>query len=218
MNGCLNVLVRGIVMLRKVKLYGDLAKVTGHKEFEVAVNSAAQAVSFLINNFPQLESYMANRYYQVLCDKEDVGIDELHFPIGQSDIKFVPVISGAGGNVGRILLGGALIAMSFGVGGLFQNPLALGTESFLGFAAAGSGAKAAFGIGAALVLSGVSGMLFPVPKLPEFSSEQDPKLSFNFSGTQQTGRAGTPVPIVYGEIVTGSVVRSGGIDTEQVQV
>tara|TARA_R100001086_G_scaffold191918_1_gene109243 strand:+ start:94 stop:711 length:618 start_codon:yes stop_codon:yes gene_type:complete len=205
-------------MLRKIKLYGDLAKVTGHQEFEVAVSTTAQAVSFLINNFPQLESHMSNKYYQVLCDKEDVGIDELHFPIGQADIKFVPVISGAGGNIGRIFLGAALIAMSFGVGGFFANPLTLGGKGFFGFAAAGAGAKAAFGIGAALVLSGVSGMLFPTPKLPEFSSEQDPRLSFSFSGTQQTSRAGTPVPIVYGEIVTGSVIISGGIDTEQVQV
>ena len=204
-------------MLRKVKLYGDLVKVTGHEEFEVAVNTTAQAVSFLINNFPQLESYMSNKYYQVLLEKEDVGIDELHFPVGQSDIKFVPVISGAGGNLGKVLLGGALIAMSFGVGGLFTTPLAFGGGG-IGFASAGLGAKAAFGIGAALVLSGVSGMLFPVPKLPEFSSEQDPRLSFSFSGTQQTSRAGTPVPIVYGEIVTGSVIISGGIDTEQVQV
>ena len=51
----------------------------------------------------------------------------------------------------------------------------------------------------------------------EFKSEQDPQLSFSFSGTQNTSRAGTPVPIVYGEIVTGSVVISGAIDTQQVQ-
>tara|TARA_R100000234_G_scaffold119971_2_gene104616 strand:+ start:416 stop:1027 length:612 start_codon:yes stop_codon:yes gene_type:complete len=203
-------------MLRKVKLYGELAEITGHKEFDVAVNTTAQAVSFLINNFPQLEKHMSNRYYQVLCDENDIGLDELHYPTGKSDIKFVPVVSGAGGNFGRILFGAALIAMSFGVGGLFTAPLIQsGTFSF---AAAGLGAKAAFGIGASLVLSGVSGMLFPVPKMPEFSSEQDPRLSFSFSGTQQTGRAGTPVPIVYGEIITGSVVISGGIDTEQVQV
>ena len=203
-------------MLRKLKLYGELAEITGHKEFDVAVNTTAQAVSFLVNNFPQLEGHMAARYYQVLLEKENVGIDELHYPIGQSDIKFVPVISGSGGNLGKILLGGALIAMSFGVGGLFTSPLAFGGGG-IGFASAGLGAKAAFGIGAGLVLSGVSGMLFPVPKMPEFSSEQDPRLSFSFSGTQQTGRAGTPVPVVYGEIVTGSVVISGGIDTEQVQ-
>ena len=68
-----------------------------------------------------------------------------------------------------------------------------------------------------MILSGVSEMLFPLPKPKEFSSEQDPRLSFSFSGTQQTSRAGTPVPIVYGEIFTGSVVISGGVDTEQVQ-
>ena len=204
-------------MLKKVKLYGDLAEVTGYKEFDVAVNSIAQAVSFLINNFPQLESHMSRRYYKVLVDEQEISEQEIHFPTGQGVIKFVPVIQGAGGNFGKILLGGALIALSFSAG-IFTNPLALGTESFLGLAKAGLGAKATFGIGAALVLSGVSGMLFPVPKMPEFSSEQDPRLSFSFSGTQQTHRAGTPVPVVYGEIFTGSVVISGGIDTEQVQV
>ena len=109
-----------------------------------------------------------------------------------------------------------LIALSFGVGGLFTAPLTgLGAGSF---AAAGFGAKAAFGIGASLVLGGVSDMLFPTPKMPQFSSEQDPRLSFSFNGTQQTSRAGTPVPLVYGEIFTGSVVISSSIDTEQVQV
>ena len=201
-------------MMRKIKLYGELVKITGYKELEAAVNTTAQAVSFLVNNFPELESHMANRYYQVLLDKkEEVGIEELHFPVGQSDIKFVPVVSGSGG-IGKALFGGALIALSFGVGGLFTAPLTMSG----GFAAAGLGAKAAFGIGAGLVLGGVSDMLFPTPKMPQFSSEQDPRLSFSFSGTQQTSRAGTPVPLVYGEIFTGSVVISSSIDTEQVQV
>ena len=79
-------------------------------------------------------------------------------PIGQEDIKFVPVISGAGGNLGKILLGGVLIAMSFGVGGLGNSEGAMtlmqGGTGFFGFASAGA-TKAAFGVGAALVLSGV---------------------------------------------------------------
>ena len=214
MNGFLNVQVQGIVMMRKIKLYGELVKITGHKELEAAVNTTAQAVSFLINNFPELEGHMANKYYQVLLGKENLNIEELHFPVGQSDIKFVPVVSGSGG-IGKALFGGALIALSFGVGGIFTSAINFGAG---GFAAAGLGAKAAFGIGAGLVLSGVSDMLFPTPKMPEFSSEQDPRLSFAFSGTQQTSRAGTPVPLVYGEIFTGSVVISSSIDTEQVQV
>ena len=106
--------------------------------------------------------------------------------------------------------------MSFGVGGLFTTPLAFGGGG-IGFAAAGLGAKAAFGIGAGLLLSGVSGMLFPIPDQQQFASEEDPRISFSFDGVQNTSRAGTPVPIVYGEILTGSVVISAAVDTNQVE-
>ena len=202
-------------MLRKIKLYGELANFVGHKEFEVKVETLSHAVSFLINNFAGIEEYMNPKYYQVKVGNYLIDETEIHHPIGQEDIHFVPVIQGAGRGLGKILLGGALIALSFGVGGVFSAPLIQsGTFSF---AAAGLGAKAAFGIGAGLLLSGVSDMLFPVPKLPDFNSEQDPRISFNFSGTQQTTRAGTPVPLVYGEIFTGSVVISGAVDTEQVR-
>jgi predicted phage tail protein len=204
-------------MFRKIKLYGELAKITGHKELDAVVTTTAQAVSFLVNNFPQLEGHMSDKHYQVLVGEENVSIDQLNFPIGKSEIKFVPVVSGSGG-LGRALLGGALIAVSMGAFGAFgAGAISFGAGGG-GFAAASLGAKAAFGIGASLVLSGVSGMLFPVPKMPEFSSEQDPRLSFSFGGTQQTSRAGTPVPLVYGEIFTGSVVISSSTDTEQVQV
>ena len=115
------------------------------------------------------------------------------------------------------MLGGALLAVSFGAFGAFGGGLTFGKGFGASWAAAGFGAKAAFIGGAALVLGGVTDLLFPMPAMPEFASEEDPKLSYNFGGTQNTGRAGTPVPLVYGEIVTGSIVISGAIDTEQVQ-
>ena len=205
-------------MLRKVKLYGELADFIGYKELEAVINSTADAVSFLIHNFPKLEAHMANRYYQVLVGDYDIDETEIHDPIGQSDISIVPVITGAGGNIGKILLGGALVALSFGVGGFgfFSPSLKFGAGFGASFATASLGAKAAFGIGAALILSGVSDMLFPLPEPKDFSNEEDPRISFNFSGVQNTSRAGTSHPIVYGEIVTGSVVISAGIDTNQV--
>ena len=198
-------------MLRKVKLYGELADFIGHKELDAVINSTADAISFLIHNFPKLEAHMANRYYQVLVGDYNIDETELHNPIGQSNISIVPVISGAGGDVGKILLGAALIGGAFAFGGL---TFAGGFGKSL--AAAGGFTKAAFGVGSALVLSGVSDMLFPLPDIPEFSNEEDPRISFNFSGIQNTSRAGTSHPIVYGEIVTGSVVISAGIDTNQV--
>ena len=84
------------------------------------------------------------------------------------------------------------------------------------FATGGGLAVATGNLGIALVLSGVSELLFPLPKPQEFSNEEDPRISFNFSGVQNTSRAGTSHPIAYGEIVTGSVVISAGIDTNQV--
>ena len=197
-------------MLRKVKLYGQLAEFIGHKEYEVKVNSVSQAVSFLVHNFPKVERFMSPKYYQVKVGNYDIDESELAYPVGQEDIHFIPAISGSGGNFGKVLLGAALIGASF---------LSFGTSAGLGvgFAKAGFIQKGLFGIGTALTLSGVSDLLFPLPEPQKFSSEEDPQLSFNFSGVQNTSRAGTPVPIVYGEIITGSVVISAAIDVNQVE-
>jgi len=206
-------------MLRKIKLYGQLAEFIGHKEFEVKVHSISQAVSFLIHNFPEIESYMSPKYYQVKVGNYEIDKNELAYPIGQEDIHFIPAISGAGRGLGKVLAGAALIGFSLMMpgGGLFGNT-AFGV---FGGPIAKAGLYASIGtaasaIGASLLLSGVSDMLFPLPEPQKFSSEEDPQLSFNFSGIQNTSRAGTPVPIVYGEIITGSVVISAAIDTNQV--
>ena len=199
-------------MLRKLKLYGELAEFIGHKEFEVKVNSISQAVSFLVCNFPKSEAYIAERSYKVLVGDYEVGEDELAHPIGQSDLHFVPVIAGAGGTTRKILGGAALIGL-----GVLSGGATFAASGFTGVGFLGTATAVAGNIGIGLVLSGVSDLLPPVPKTPDFSSEQDPRLSFQFSGIQNTSRAGTPVPIVYGEIFTGSVVISAGVDTEQVR-
>ena len=197
-------------MLRKVKLYGELADFIGHKELDAVINSTADAIRFLVSNFPKLEAHMANRNYQVLVDDYDIDETEIHNPIGQSDISIVPIISGAGGKTGKFFLGVALIGFAYATGGV---SLSLGVGGFTG----GVGISAMVGnIGLGLTLMGVSEMLFPLPKPPEFSNEEDPRISFGFSGIQNTSRAGTSHPICYGEIVTGSVVISAGIDTNQV--
>tara|TARA_A100001201_G_C4051647_1_gene189837 strand:- start:108 stop:713 length:606 start_codon:yes stop_codon:yes gene_type:complete len=200
-------------MLRKLKLYGELAEFIGHKEFEVQVNSISQAVSFLVCNFPKSEAYIAERSYKILVGDYEVGEDELAHPIGQSDLHFVPVITGAGGRTGKFILGAALIGVGIVSGG---TGFALNTTQGFGFFG-GTLAATAGNIGVALTLSGVADLLTPIPKTPDFTSEQDPRISFKFSGLQNTSRAGTPVPIVYGEIFTGSVVISAGVDTEQVR-
>ena len=203
-------------MFRKVKLYGKLAEFVGHKEFEVDVNSVGKAVSFLIHNFPGLEAHMSPQYYQVKVGNYEIDEKEIHYPVGQEDIHFVPVISGSGG-VGKTLLGVALIGIAIaapGAGFLAAGGLGFGSTAIGG----GFSLAAMLGnIGIGLVLTGVSEMLFPTPQPQEFESENDPRLSFAFNGIQNTSRAGTPIPIVYGEIFTGSVVISAAIDTNQVE-
>jgi len=196
-------------MLRKVKLYGELADFVGHKELDAVINCTADAIRFLITNFEGLEAHMANRHYQVLVGEEDIDETELHNPIGQSDISIVPVIMGAGGGLGKTLLGVALVGFSIATGGGFSALFKEGLE--LGFFG-----NLAMNVGVGLTLMGVSEMLFPLPQPKDFSNEEDPRISFSFSGVQNTSRAGTSHPIVYGEIVTGSVVISAGIDTNQV--
>ena len=204
-------------MLRKVKLYGKLAEFVGHKEFEVQVDNVAKAVSFLIHNFPGLEEHMSPQYYQVKVGNYDIDKDEIDYPVGREDIHFIPVITGAGG-ARKLLTGAALIGASF----LFPGAGMFGTFGLGGAAAVKGGVLTGIGtflsgVGASLALSGVSEMLFPLPKPQDFNSEEDPQLSFSFGGVQNTSRAGTPVPIVYGEIITGSVVISAATDVNQVE-
>ena len=210
-------------MLRKIKLHGELAEFLGQDEFEAVVRTTAEAVKFLITNFPKLEAYMSNRYYQVLVGDNEVDKHQIHDPVGKSEIHFVPVISGAGGSsTNRILIGAALIGASF----LFPGAGLFGTTSLLGSSAGVVGIStqgallatkigtAISAVGAGMVLSGVSEILFPLPTPEE--QEDDPRISFNFSGVQNTSRAGTSHPICYGEIVCGSVVISASVDTNQV--
>lgn len=198
-------------MLRTVRLYGELAEFVGHKELDAVITSTADAMRFLVSNFPGLEAHMADRYYQVLVDDYEIGEEDIHNPIGQSDISIVPVITGAGGGARKLLLGAALIGV-----GVLSGGATFAGGSFTGVGFLGGATAIAGNVGIGLALMGVSEMLFPLPKPQEFNNEQDPRISFSFSGVQNTSRAGTSHPICYGEIVCGSVVISAGIDTNQV--
>ena len=191
-------------MLRKIKLYGNLAKLVGHRVLDADVATAAEAVRFLVANWPELERHMADQHYRVSVGTYDLDLEELHDPAGQQEIKIVPVMAGAGATA-RIIAGIALVAFSLllpGVGAAIGG--ALMTKIGL--------------IGGALILGGVAQLLTPTPRVPTGPDTQnDPRKSYSFSGIQNTSRQGVPVPIVYGETIVGSVVISAGIDTVQVQ-
>jgi predicted phage tail protein len=190
-------------MLRKIKLYGRLAKFIGHRVLEADVATAAEAVRFLLANWPQLEGHMNDQHYRVSVGKYDLETEELHHPAGAAPISFVPVTAGAGA-AARIIAGVALVAFSLllpGVGAAIGG--ALMTKIGL--------------LGGALILGGVAQLLTPTPTVPQgVDSQDDPRKSYSFSGIQNTSRQGTPLPRIYGRMIVGSVVASAGIDTVQV--
>jgi predicted phage tail protein len=206
-------------MLRKIKLYGKLAKFVGKRVLHADVASAAEAVRFLVANWPELEKHMADQHYRVSVGSYDLMLDELHDPAGRQEISIVPVVAGAGGSASKIIAGVLLVAFAIvfapAAAGFLGAGLAAGGSAFT----LGAAASVAIGsIGASLVLGGVAQLLTPVPKVPQGpGSDNDPRKTYNFSGIQQTSRQGTPVPIVYGKTLVGSVVISAGIDTVQVK-
>ena len=199
--------------MRVIKVYGPLAKFLGRRQFKAVVNTPAEAIRFLVANFPKLKAHMADQYYKVCAGKNelDVGshLEQLHYPMAQAEcIRIIPVIAGAGSAAAKIGIGIALIAAAilFPVGG------ALASSAFtLGAAAA----TAIGSIGASLVLGGVAQLISPTPKISSGEdSTNDPRKSYSFSGIQNVARQGVPVPVVYGEMIVGSVTISAGINTE----
>lgn len=212
-----------MTMLRKIKVYGSLAKFLKRRVFEADVANPAEAVRFLTANFPEVRSHMSDKYYKVLVSNNALAIgdepEQLHYPVGaQEEIKVVPVMAGAGGGTGKILLGAALIAVAIaapvagfaGAGFAATGAgVAAGTATFAGAAAAFAG-----NLGIALVLGGVAQLLTPTPRMNTGAdSDQDPRKSYSFSGIQNISRQGVPVPVIYGETIVGSVTVSSTVLT-----
>ena len=206
-------------MLRKIKLYGSLAKFVGKRVLYADVESAAEAVRFLIANWPEVRGHMSKRYYQVKVDNFLIQPDgpELSLASGSSDIKIIPVTVGASdagdwvNNVIKAVVGVVLIVVSivFPVLAPVLMPLGVG-----------------------LLLGGVAGMLSPSTPLdgPLYDSSggagsgsgsgsggsgnntsKDARKSYSFSNVQNVSRQGIAIPVVYGETVVGSIVASAGI-------
>lgn len=224
-------------MFRVIKVYGKLAKHVGQRSFKAAVKSPAEAVRFLLANFPSLRGVLSEGDYKVSVGRSELEIGDhpeyIHFPAAPFEpIRIIPVIAGAGGGTGKILAGVGLIALAVlaaPVGGGFLGlgqgafgaigPFATGLHTGFTLGAAASSAIGA--IGAAMVIGGVAQLISPTPKLGGANirgvdDETDPRRSFSFSGVQNVTRQGVPVPIIYGEVFTGSVVITASLNVEEV--
>lgn len=196
--------------MRIVKVYGPLAKFLGQRSFKFAVKTPAEAIRLLLANFPRLQAHMADHDYKISVGRLQLPIGDhpeyIHYPTSNSEtIRIVPVVSGAGEGTGQLLAGIGLIALAiinpFGAAAIFGASIAstVGT------------------IGVGLALTGVATLLTPTTQLSTGTdSDFDPRKSYSFSGIQNVARQGVPVPIIYGEVLVGSIVVSAGIDVTTV--
>jgi predicted phage tail protein len=187
--------------MRKIKLLGKLGRLFG-REWVLEVNNPAQAIKAIAANVPEFVDYLRASEedgigYRVVIDRDHplgIDVDQFEYPI-DATMTIAPIVQGAGGGIGRILLGGALIAAAFFM------PASL---SFLGVAITSSSVGL---LGAALVFGGISQLISPQSKTPQTSTEKDESYLFDRSAGSST--QGIPIPIGYGErLLTDLIVIS----------
>ena len=190
-----------------VKFYGNLKQFG--TEFKFEVKDTAEAIRALCSQIKGFRQVLQQGYYKVRIGRDYLNPEALEKGLfyclkdGQT-VHFTPVIKGAkSGGVFQTILGVALIGASF-----FIPPAGL-----LGGLITKS---AVMGLGIAMTLGGVSQMLTKTPTMGEVD-DKEKKQSTSFSNLGNLVAQGRPVPLAYGQILTGSLVISQGVETFDVE-
>ena len=195
-----------------VKIYGKLAKALGQSEWNLNVNSVAEAL-FAINSQTGegvkkffFDKINAAGRYQVIIDGEDLELsgdlaaEELRLQKeGINSIEIIPMLQGS-------FLG--IIGVVLGIGGLLT---------------ATTGMAAIMSV--MLIATGISNLLAEPPELPEqrqiTNPSSDPQQlanSYLFNGPVNIINEGGPVPIGYGRLIVGSQTIMSAYDVRKVLV
>lgn len=195
-----------------IKLQGNLKRFGS--EFKVNADKIKEGMSALLTQLAGFRNTIQKGQFHVIVGEKDLTNESI-FPnfdeqlTEDTTLTIIPAIKGAKGNIGvlNIVIGVVLIAASWWAGGASGWGY-LGAQGF-------AGATATFMAGAALIASGVASMLTPTPKMGDhkLGDEKEKKSSTSFSNTANMVAQGRPVPLAYGEIMTGSLVISKGTKT-----
>jgi len=174
--------------------------------YQMEVATPNEAMRGLLLQVPGLMEDLCEGYYRFCRHHGDLvdvlTEDRLGMNFGQADtFTITPVAQGAG-VVESIILG-----IQFVAGITFE--VAVGTAAFT------------VPVGKILIaasLVGIVQLLSPVPDGGSFEQREkaDDRPSFLFNGPVNVSTQGTPVPLVYGRMRTGSVVASTGLAVEDI--
>ena len=187
--------------MRTVRLNGELGKIFG-RVHRLAVQTPAEAIRALCANFPEFRHHLVASEargvgYRCVVDRAEIDADGLLWPMSRT-FSITPVVMG-GGKIGKILLGGLMIATGMGAFG------ALGT--FMGV----SLAKTIGWLGVAVTLSGVAQLLAPTPRQNKEAERDENRY---FDGPVNVSAQGAAVPFGYGRMIVGSALISASISVE----
>lgn len=225
-------------MQQVVRLLGDLGERYGTEHTYVNLRTPADAIKLLCINSPKLQEELIHAHehgigYRLIQAGTDLGYEDLQLPIGSNDLILTPVVTGSGGGgVGQILTGIGLVALAVLTGPVGAGFLGLGAGIFSGtFAATASTALGL--IGTSLILGGVATLLSPQPVVPTLGTPggirgsgesgatdgpqsvirgADGRQSYMFTGPANTVGVGATIPVIYGEVITGSQLLSAKIE------
>ncbi|EHA0048230.1 tail assembly protein [Salmonella enterica] len=192
-----NALTMAPPTMARVCLYGDLQRFG--RRTDLSIKTAAEGVYALAMQIPGFRQRMSEGWYQVRIAGRDVAPDDvtarLHEPLPTGAvIHIVPRMEGAKSGWTGILAGAALIAASFIPG--------LNVAVWAGAAATWS--SLAFSLGVSMMLGGVAQILAPQPKAPSMHNADNGKQNTYFSSLDNMVAQGNPLPVAYGEVMTGS--------------
>ena len=229
-------------MQQVVRLLGDLGERYGAEHTYCDLRTPADAIKLLCINLPELQEELLHAHehgvgYRLIQADIDLGYEDLSLPLGSKDLILTPVITGSGGGgVGQVLAGVGLVAFAVLTAGAGAGFLGLGAGLTAGTFTLGAAASTAIGaIGTSLVLGGVAQMLSPQPTVPKIGGFNGPsrisgaeatstdgpqsvvrgsngRQSYLFSGAANTVGVGATIPVVYGEVITGSHLLSARVE------
>ena len=226
-----------------VRLYGHLGKLFGRLH-TLSIKTPVEAVRAMQANFPGFRKALQdNRIagYKIIIDTKDRSTNEALLRPANNEIKIVPIVKGAGNNNGltQIVLAIVIVVVAsympelLGAGGGAGGGAA-GAEAgaATGATAAGSSAatsnallsaktiaslqSAMYSMAASLAMGGISAMLYKAPQnnLQTASEVEQMKGSY-FNGPINMSTQGSPVPLAYGKVITGSVIVHAGVTTTE---
>lgn len=198
-------------MLRSIHLHGALGKKYA-KVVELDVDTVGDAVRGLSVNFKGLLDDLKAGCWRIVRGNPKTGLElELEdintFKLGNADLHFFPIVAGSKrAGLAKTVVGVALVGAAVALSG--GTLAGMGAPLLGGMFTAGNIAM----VGLSLTVAGVSTLL--TPREHQKTNQQRPNSSQ--LGPSNVYEQGNPVPVVYGEVICGSVVISSGLQIDPV--